>query len=117
MRNRIFALVVVTVLALGVAWAGGEKGRMDPASKAAKLQAQLGLTDTQTEQVRAVLEDSHKRVAELKASGQEPTAIRGAKKKLKEEREAGLKGIFTAEQFTRYQQIMAEHARKKRGKK
>ena len=41
MRNRMFAVLVVVLLVVSVAWAGGEKGKKDPASQAAKLQAKL----------------------------------------------------------------------------
>lgn len=111
MRNRVLALAVVSLLALGLAWAGeqGKAGSMGPAEHAAKLKAKLGLSDTQTAQVQAVFEDIQKRHAELKAKG-EPMAPE-AKKKLKEERAARLKAILTAEQWARYQQMMAERAR------
>ncbi|MFQ5777799.1 MAG: hypothetical protein ACE5IP_07305 [Terriglobia bacterium] len=117
MRNRMFALVVVALLAVSVAWAGGEKGKKDSASQAAKLQAKLGLSDAQTAQVRALIEETHSRWAELKASGQDKAAMSEAKKKLKEEHNTRLKAILTEEQFARYQEMRAEYDRKKHSKK
>lgn len=117
MRNRMFALVVVALLAVSVAWAGGEKGKSSPASHAAKLQAKLGLTDAQTEQVRALMEETHSRWAELKASGQDEAEVKEAKTKLKEEYKARLKTILTEVQFARYQKMQAEYHRKKQAKK
>ncbi|MFQ5926522.1 MAG: hypothetical protein ACE5MH_03715 [Terriglobia bacterium] len=120
MRNRMFVLLVAAVLAVGLAWAGGEKGKagkMDAAAHAAKLQAKLSLSDAQTEQVRAVLVDIQQQMTELRAQVQAGELTREAKheakKKLKEERNARLKAIFTSEQFARYQELLAEHARKR----
>ncbi len=113
MRTRILVLATVAVLALGLAWAGGEgqAGKMaSPAEHAAKLKAKLGLSDAQAEQVRALFEDIDRRIAELKASGPDAAAIQEGKKKLKEERIARLKSILTAEQYARYEQMQAEHA-------
>lgn len=121
MRKRMFVLVVVTLLSVGLAWAGGEKGKaagkMDAAEHAAKLQAKLGLSDAQTGQVRAVFEDIAQRIAALRAQVQAGELSREAKheakKQLKEERTARLKAILTPEQFAGYQQMLAEHARKR----
>lgn len=116
MRKRMYVLAVITLLAVGVAWAHGEKaqaGKMDPATQAAKLKAELGLSDAQTEQVKAVFEEFQPRLAELKAKAGEPGAVE-AKKKLKAERDARLKAILTPEQFARYQEMMAQHAREGR---
>lgn len=116
MRKRMYVLAVITLLAVGVAWAHGEKaqaGKMDPAAHAAKLKAELGLSDAQTEQVKAALEDIHQRMAEVKAKAGEPGTME-AKKKLKAERDARLKAILTPEQFARYQEMMAQHAREGR---
>lgn len=117
MRKPMFALVVISILAISVAWAGGEKGEKDPAAKAAKLQAKLGLTDAQTEQVRALIERTNNRWAEIKASGQDEPAMKEAKKKLKEGYTSRLRAILTAEQFARYEQMIAEYERNKRAKK
>ena len=120
MRHRIVVLAVVGLLAVGLAWAAGEKGeagKMTPAEHAAKLKEKLNLNDAQTDKVRAVFEDIHKRMAELHAKAGEPAtaspeAKHEAKKKLKEERDARLKAILTPEQFARYKEMMAEHERK-----
>jgi len=112
MRTRILVLATVAVLAVGLAWAGGEgkAGQMmSPAEQAAKLKAKLGLSDAQTEQVRAVFEDIDRRIAELKASGQDAAVVQAGKKKLKEERAARLKAILTAEQYARYEQMKSGH--------
>lgn len=117
MRNRMLTLVVVVLLAASVAWAGGEKSKSDPAAQAAKLQAKLGLSDAQTAEVRALIEDAHSRWAELKASGQSEAAMSEAKKKLKADYNTRMKSILTEEQFARYQEMRAQYGSKKRAKK
>jgi hypothetical protein len=101
------------LLAVSLAWAGGEKAKMDPAAKAAKLQAKLDLTDTQTEQVRALIEDVHSRWAEAKAGGQSEAAKAEAKKELKAEFYSRLKSILTEEQVARYDKMEAEYGHQK----
>ena len=114
MKNRMFTLAVVALLAVSVAWAGGEKSKNDPATQAAKLQAKLSLTEAQTEQVRVLIEETHNRWAEIKASGLDETAMGEAKKKVKAEYNSHFKSILTEEQFARYQQMKAEYKHKKR---
>ncbi len=117
MRKPMFVLGVILLLAISVAWAGGEKGEKGAAAHAAKLQAKLSLTDAQTVQVRTLMEESHSRWAELKASGYDEAAKKAAKKKLNEEYTARLRAILTQEQFARYEQMRAEYDSKKRAKK
>lgn len=118
MRNRMLAVLVVTLLAVGMAWAGGgEKGKHDPATVAAKYQEKLGLTDNQTAQVQALIQDMNARWAELKASQQDESARHEAKKQLKQEYRSRLQSILTADQFARYEQWRAASKSKKQAKK
>jgi len=114
MKKRFFVLAFALVFALGLAWAGNEHGqKMDVASHVAKLKAELKLTDQQTEKVRAVLEDIHQRkmAAKQKAGGQESAEFREQVKKLMTERDTRMKEILTPEQFARYQELQAKHAK------
>ena len=114
MKKRLFVLAFALVFAVGLAWAGGDKHgqRMDVASHVAKLKADLNLTDQQTEKVRAVLEDIHQRkMAAKEKAGPESAEFREQVKKLMAERDARLKEILTAEQFARYQELQAKHAK------
>ncbi len=114
MKKRFFVLAFAIAFALGLAWAGNEHGqKMDVASHVAKLKAELKLTDQQTEKVRAVLEDIHQRkmAAKQKAGGQESAEFREQVKKLMTERDTRLKEILTPEQFARYQELQAKHAK------
>lgn len=114
MRNRTLVLAVLLVFAVGLAWAGGDKAgqKKDPAAVAAKYQAKLGLTDAQTAQVRAVLEDTHQRYAALKTQGLDEARLREEKQKLMAEQDTRLKAIFTPEQFNQYQAMKAGHKQK-----
>lgn len=117
MRKPVLVVAVMLVLAVGLAWAGGEKaqsGKMDPAAHAAKLQEKLALTDAQTQQVRSVLEEFAPRFEALYAKKAEGTDISAEKKALKEEQAAKFKTIFTAEQWTRYQEMQAAHHKEKK---
>jgi capsule polysaccharide export protein KpsE/RkpR len=108
MRNRILALGVVTLLAVAVVYAGGDhaKGsKMDPAAKAAWMQKELGLTDAQTAQVKALIENTNKRIADLKAQGLEEDAFKAEKSKIKAEHNAQLKTILTADQWVKYEEM------------
>ncbi len=114
MKKRLCILAFALAFVVGLAWAGGEQGKnMDVASHVAKLKADLNLTDQQAEKVRAVLEDihAHKMEAKKKAGGQDSAEFREQVKKLMAERDARLKEILTPEQFTRYQELQAKHAK------
>ncbi|MGH9863473.1 MAG: hypothetical protein ACRD35_08625 [Candidatus Acidiferrales bacterium] len=118
MHKRILFLAMALVVVVGLAWAGGgEKGQMKQmtaAEHAAKLQAKLGLTDAQTQQVRALFEEFQPRLEALHARYEKGEDVKAEKSKLKEERTAKLKTILTAEQWTKYEAMMAEHAKQKK---
>ncbi len=119
MKKRFFVLAFALAFAVGLAWAGhGHGQKMDVASHVAKLKAELKLTDQQAEKVQVVLEDIHQRkmAAKQKAGGQESAAFHEQYKKLMEERDARLKEILTPEQFARYEQLQAEHAKEQGGR-
>ncbi|HXE75387.1 MAG TPA: hypothetical protein VNN18_07110 [Candidatus Xenobia bacterium] len=119
MRNRILALGVVMLLAVSVAYAGGDSkgGKMDPAAKAAWFQKEFGLTDTQTQQVRALIEDTHARYEQVKTQGLSEEATKAEKTKIKAEHDAKLKSILTAEQWAKFEAYRAEHYKKEQASK
>jgi hypothetical protein len=106
------------LLAVSVAYAGGDsKGaKATPADKAAWFQKELGLNESQTQQVQAVFEQAFKKYDQLEASGTTGDALYAEKKKVKGEVDAKLKNILTADQWTKLEQIRAEHM-KHEGKK
>ena len=117
MRKRIFVLVFVAVFAVGLTLARQEHGqKMDVASHVAKMKAELNLTDEQADKVKSVFEDIHNRKMALKAqtTDKKSPETREQFQKLSEEQDTRLKEILTPEQFTKYQQLKAEHAAKER---
>jgi Spy/CpxP family protein refolding chaperone len=112
MRKRIWGLIFAAVFAVGLAWAAEQEHKMDVAGHVAKLKADLNLTDQQAEKVKAVFEDIHQRKMALKATDQKAPEAKEQMKKLMDEQDTRLKEILTPEQFTKYQQLKAEHAAK-----
>jgi len=108
MRKSVVLVAVMLVLALGVAWAGDHSKKMTSAEKAAKLQAKLELSDAQTEQVKAVIDEFAPRWDAIKAKHQEGVDVSADKAKLYDEQNARYKSIFSAEQWTKYEQMRAE---------
>lgn len=109
MQKRAFFIAVLILLVAGLAWAGGDKseksGKYNPAEHAAKMQKELGLTNEQTEQVQTVFEETHAKIADLKASGKDEATIKAEKMKLKEAKQARLQEILTSEQWAKYQEM------------
>ena len=115
MRKSVVLMAVMLVLALGVAWAGEQgKTKMTSAEKAAKLQAKLSLSDAQTEQVKAVIDEFAPRWDALMAKHDSGADVSAEKDKLREEQQARYKSIFTAEQWAKYQQMQAEYKKDKK---
>ena len=114
MRKRIWGLIFVAVFAVGLAWAAEQEHKMDVAGHVAKLKADLNLTDQQAEKVKTLFEDIHQRKMALRAQTTDPKAPEAKEqmKKLMDEQDTRLKEILTPEQFTKYQQLKAEHAAK-----
>jgi periplasmic protein CpxP/Spy len=114
MRKRIWGLIFVAVFAVGLAWAAEQEHKMDVAGHVAKLKADLNLTDQQAERVKAVFDDIHQRKMAQKAQTTDPKTPEAKEqmKKLMDEQDTRLKEILTPEQFTKYQQLKAEHAAK-----
>jgi Spy/CpxP family protein refolding chaperone len=118
MRKRLWVVAFVAVFAVGLAWASGEHGqKMDVAAHVAKLKAELNLTDQQADKVKAVFEDIHQRKMALKekAGGPDSPGTKEQINKLMEEQDKRLKEILTPEQFTKYQELKAQHMDKERG--
>jgi Spy/CpxP family protein refolding chaperone len=105
----------VAVFAVGLAWAQNEHGqKMDVASHVAKMKAELNLSDEQADKVKSVFEDIHKRKMALNAATTDKKSpeTREEFQKLSQEQDTRLKEILTPDQFTKYQQMKAEHAAK-----
>ena len=86
------------------------KGGFSVEQRLERMSTQLNLTDDQKPKVKAVLEDTAKKMKDLA-----PEDRREKGKAIREEEVAAFKKILTPEQFTKYEEAMA-HA-KKGGKK
>ena len=92
------------------------KGRMSPEQQLERYTEKLSLTDEQKPKVKAVLEDSAKKRREIaKESGQDRQQMREKMQPVMEAQNKKMKEILTADQFTKYQE-MIDRA-KKGGKK
>ena len=140
MHRKMTAVLIVACLAALVSFAGEKQGKMDAASHAAKLKAELNLTDEQTAQVesvfagileqmqpiRASMRATHQELkaqrnatatdaGTIEAKATELEAIRAQKRELMAERDNAMQQILTPEQFAKYQEIVAAHSTKKMG--
>jgi len=114
MRKPVVLVAVMLVLALGVAWAGDHGKKMTSTEKAAKLQAKLELSDAQTEQVKAVIDEFAPRWDALKAKHEAGTDVSAEKKTLRDEQAARFQSIFTAEQWAQYQEMYSHDKKTKK---
>ena len=140
MHRKMMAVLIVVCLAALVSFAGEKQGKMDAASHAVKLKAELSLTDEQTAQVESVFAGILERMqpiqASMRATHQELKALRNAtatdtgaieaketelepiraqKRELMAERDNAMQQILTPEQLAKYQEIVAAHSKKHMG--
>ena len=93
----------------------GGKGRFTVEQQMERLNAQLTLTDEQKPKVEAVLKDSNKKRQELFSdSSLDQDQRREKMRAIMEGQTKKMKEILTADQFTKYQEMMQ---RGKKGKK
>lgn len=93
--------------------AQARQGRMDPATFATRVKERIGLSDQQTDQVRETMQDFQNRMQQLSQQRQAANqgsrqSMRDERDKLVEERNARLKAILTPDQWTQFQQMMAQ---------
>ncbi len=114
MRRILLLSTLVLGLVVAPAWAGQDKpqgGRREGAGQGPNLKERLGLTDEQAEKVMPIMQDfREKRQALREKSGGQPTEeMREEFRKLREDRDAKLKEILTADQFARFQEMMSQY--------
>ncbi len=90
------------------------KGGFSPEQRLERMTTQLNLTDEQKPKVKAVLEETSKKMQGLRDLPQEER--REKMQAAREEETKKLKGILTPEQFKKYEDTMAQF-RKKAGEK
>lgn len=94
----------------------GKKGRFTPEARLETLSKELNLTDAQKPKVKAVLEDTAKKRADLQNVDQSERREKG--RALMEDENKKMKEILTPEQNEKYVKLQAERraaGKKKRG--
>ncbi len=87
---------------------GGRRG-MDPARRAERMQHELNLTDDQTRQVKAILEDSRTKMEALRAnSAGSQEDRRSQMMSVRKAQEDRIEALLTPEQKTKYEQMRAQ---------
>ena len=84
---------------------GGPRGGMDPATRALRVQKQLGLTDDVTAQVKAIYSDSGAKMQALRESG---SASREDMMAIRTAETAKVKALLTPDQSTKYDEMLAQ---------
>jgi periplasmic protein CpxP/Spy len=88
------------------------KGGFSPEQRLERMSTQLNLTDAQKPKVKAVLDDTAKKMQDLA-----PDERREKGRKIREEETKKLKEILTPDQFKKYEETMARFGKKKAEKK
>ena len=86
---------------------GGGGGRPSVDQQVEQMTTELSLTDDQKPKVKAVLEESSKKMQELMSGGNR-TQAREKMQPIMEERTKKMKAILTAEQFGKYEKAQEE---------
>jgi protein CpxP len=91
----------------------GRKGGMSVEQRMERLSTALSLTDDQKPKVEQVLKDTEKKMKELGRDGD-----REKRKEIMDDQNKKMKEILTADQFTKYEELMKNmRSGKKGGKK
>ena len=136
MARKLTAVLAVLLLAALAGFAGEGKGKMDAASHAAKLKAELNLNADQTTKVETIFADFLKKLepiqtkahvareqlntlrsanppdaAAIKAKESDLQALKAQKHALIAERDETLKKVLTPEQFVKFQEMTSAHGK------
>jgi periplasmic protein CpxP/Spy len=83
---------------------GGGRGMMDPARRTEMLRNQLGLNDTQTAQVKAILEDERTKMEALRADTSSSMQEKRPKMMaIRQDEEAKIEAILTPDQKAKFE--------------
>jgi len=92
----------------------GKKGRMSPERRLEALTKELNLTDAQKPKVKAVLEDSSKKMADLQ--NVDRSERREKMRGIMDDQNKKMKEILTPDQYEKYEKYQKEE-QERRGKK
>ena len=99
----------------GMGGGGGRGMQMSPQQQLDTMTQQLSLTDEQKPKVLAVLEDSNKKMADLRASGADPADMRPKMMAIRTEQQDKIKALLTDEQKTKYDAMIQAQQQRMRG--
>lgn len=109
------ALCTVPMMAQG----GGGGGRgmmMNPQAQVDAMTDQLGLTADQKPKVLTILQDTQKKMMEIRNSGADPSEMRPKMMALREDQQTKIKAVLTDEQKPKYDaMIQAQQNRMRNG--
>lgn len=94
---------------------GGGRGMMDPQTQLDQLTSQLSLTDEQKPKVLAILEDSSKKMTDLRSSGGDPQEMRPKMTAIRQEQQDKIKALLTDEQKTKYDAMLQAQQNRRSG--
>lgn len=107
------ALCTAPMLAQG--GGGGGRGMMNPQNQLTMLTDRLSLTADQQPKVLAILEDTQKKMMDIRNSGADPQDMRPKMMALRQEQQEKIKGLLTDDQKTKYDAMMEQMRGRMRG--
>lgn len=112
MRKRIVTLFVGLLMAVGMAFAAQQQGRMGKGKptideQVARMKTNLNLTDQQATQVKALLEKHHQEKETWKKNNPNPTQeqVKAHREQMWNQMDQELKKILTPEQYKKHQEM------------
>jgi Spy/CpxP family protein refolding chaperone len=94
---------------------GGGRGRMSPENQLSMMTEQLNLTADQQPKVLAILQDSQKKMMDIRNSGADPQDMRPKMMAVRQDQESKIKALLTDEQKTKYDAMMEQMQNRMRG--
>lgn len=99
----------------GMGGGGGRGMQMSPQSQLDAMSSQLSLTDEQKPKVLAILEDSNKKMTDLRNSGGDPQEMRPKMMAIRTDQQDKIKALLTDEQKTKYDAMIEAQQQRMRG--
>jgi len=118
MKKYIIAVAISSAVMMSDAQTNqAAKSKPDPKVQTERIAKNLGLTDDQKAKVLIVNTDADQKMEALSANKVAGEKMRGERKTIGKEREDKLKGILTADQFTKYMAKKEEMKQKRQANK
>jgi protein CpxP len=107
--TRLSAVAICSALLCSVPMLaqGGGGGRMTPEQQLASLTTALNLTPAQQAKIKPILADSQKKMADLRASGGDPSTMRPQMMAIRTDQQTKIKAVLSADQKPKYDAMLA----------